>query len=122
MTSQIRWTHPRQLIGNRGVEQTGPTERFSTVPGEEVACSYKPLLSRSLDTVRAIVDLPAPADPFSQKMLGIPVSMTHSLISCNTSVRVPSKQSGSSCLFSALNAAWDARDRAGKIVVPRLVS
>src|SRR5271155_3075235 len=58
--------------------------------------------------VRAIVDFPVPAMPFSQKMhLSSPPS-AHALIWLRTSTRVSLRHRGSCCLSAELKAAWAA--------------
>src|SRR5271155_3512111 len=65
-----------------------------------------PPVSECLATsVRAIVDLPVPAKPLSQKMLGEYSPSAQSYISWRRSTRVSGRQVGSCCRWYALNGA-----------------
>ena len=56
-------------------------------------------------TVRAIVDFPVPARPFSQKMYRASCPSPQMYISWSSSMRVFGRQDGSSCRWYALNGA-----------------
>ena len=56
-------------------------------------------------TVRAIVDFPVPAEPFSQKIQRLSCPLAQLYISCSRSTRVSGRQVGSCCLLYELNGA-----------------
>jgi hypothetical protein len=59
-------------------------------------------------TVRAIVDFPVPAKPFSQKILHLSCPSAHSNMSRRRSTRVFGRQVGSCCFAKELNGASTA--------------
>src|ERR1700734_3851757 len=71
----------------------------------------RPCSSYSRAIVRAMVDFPVPAIPFSQKMPLSHRPSAHSLIRARTSTRVPRRQRDACCLVEELNAAWAAHGR-----------
>ena len=62
-------------------------------------------------TVRAIVDFPVPAKPFSQKMHRLSCPSAQSYISRRTSTRVSGRQGGSCCLLYELKGASAANGK-----------
>jgi hypothetical protein len=61
--------------------------------------------------VRAIVDFPVPAKPFSQKMHRLSCPSAQLYISCSRSTRVLGRQVGACCLLYELNGASAADGR-----------
>jgi hypothetical protein len=67
------------------------------------------LLSYMWATVRAMVDFPVPAMPFSQKMHRLSSPSAHAIICSRTSTRVLGRQRGSCWSSKELKAAPEAR-------------
>ena len=83
-----------------------PAWPVSPPPREKKKLAPRLSFSEYLEaTVRAIVDLPVPAKPLNQKMLGVVFLSAQSYISRRRSTRVLGRQVGSCCRWYALKGA-----------------
>lgn len=77
------------------------------------SCCLSPYLRA---TVRAMVDLPVPASPLSQKTHRSSVPSAQLRISSRRATRVLGRQAGSCCFANALKGASSARGRRSRVL------
>jgi hypothetical protein len=107
-----RWHILRELHRNARHKLAYVPHVAAAAQEEEARCQSPYLRA----TVRAMVDLPVPASPLSQKTHRPSVPSAQLCISSRRATRVSGRQAGSCCFANALKGASSARGRRSRVL------